>query len=85
MDARSTAELGGQFLQRLVRSGGDCVKRGEGVDHSGVVLGEYVDARGGELVDVGQPLVSAWVVVRYADDGGGESAEVGGADGGDVG
>jgi hypothetical protein len=80
MDARSTAELGGQFLQRLVRSGGDCVERGDGV-----VLGEYVDARGGELVDVGQPLVSAWVVVRYADDGGGESAEVGGADGGDVG
>jgi hypothetical protein len=55
------------------------------VDHSGEVLGEYVDAGGGQFVGVGQALVLEGVVVRDADDGGGESAEVGGADGVDVG
>src|SRR6202022_5027591 len=85
MAARSMAELGEQFLQRLVRAGGDCVEGGEGVDHSRVVLGEYIDTGGGEFVGVGQALVSEWVVVRDADHGGGESTEVGGADRGDVG
>ena len=66
-------ELGEQFSQRFVRAGGDCVEGGKGVDHSRVVVGEYVDAGGGEFVGVGQALVSEWVVVRNAEDGGGES------------
>jgi hypothetical protein len=57
------AELFEQFSQRLVRAAGDCVEGGEGVDHSRVVLGEDVDAGGGEFVGVGQAFVSEWVVV----------------------
>jgi hypothetical protein len=38
------AELVEQFSQRFVRAGGDCVEGGKGVDHSRVVLGEYVDS-----------------------------------------
>jgi len=82
---RSPGELGEQLAQCLVRALGDGEQGGEGVDQAWVVLGEHVHAGGGEPAGIGKALVPERVVVRDADYGGCDGAQVRGVDGGDVG